>query len=112
MTKRRRVHEKSDAKLSKKRHTMPTMNNHGATDTALTSNGVVKTAPARSRFAALSPSLRSLWLFSCGLRVVWTLIGQNGYIHPDEFFQGPEVVAGDVLDLKVGSVCVCAPAFV
>ena len=84
---------------------MQTLNNHGASDEILANysitNGMIKNASTKSRFGAVTPSLRSLWLFSCGLRVVWTLFGQNGYIHPDEFFQGPEVVAGDVLDLKV-----------
>uniref|UniRef100_A0A338P6P1 Phosphatidylinositol glycan anchor biosynthesis, class Z n=1 Tax=Mus musculus TaxID=10090 RepID=A0A338P6P1_MOUSE len=28
------------------------------------------------------------------LRVLWCLLPQTGYIHPDEFFQSPEVMAG------------------
>jgi len=102
MTKRRRLHEKpSDSKLSRKRRSAQTLfhdsTNHVATMT--TSNATTKSP--RSRVAFLTPTLRSVWLFSCGLRVAWTIYGQNGYIHPDEFFQGPEVVAGDVLGLKV-----------
>ena len=102
MTKRRRLHEKpSDSKLSRKRRSAQTLfhdsTNHVATMT--TSNAATKSP--RSRVAFLTPTLRSVWLFSCGLRVAWTIYGQNGYIHPDEFFQGPEVVAGDVLGLKV-----------
>lgn len=30
----------------------------------------------------------------CVLRIVLTLIPQSGYIHPDEHFQGPEIVYG------------------
>lgn len=30
----------------------------------------------------------------CVFRIVLTLIPQYGYIHPDEHFQGPEVVYG------------------
>uniref|UniRef100_A0A8D0LBE8 Mannosyltransferase n=1 Tax=Sphenodon punctatus TaxID=8508 RepID=A0A8D0LBE8_SPHPU len=35
------------------------------------------------------------------LRIVWCLLPQTGYLHPDEFFQSPEVMAGDILDLEV-----------
>ncbi len=40
------------------------------------------------------------WLFAI-LRVVLVLWPQPGYIHPDEFFQTVEVVAGDALGLDV-----------
>ncbi|CAF5216616.1 unnamed protein product, partial [Rotaria magnacalcarata] len=31
------------------------------------------------------------------VRILWTLVySQQGYIHPDEFFQGPEVVFDDI----------------
>ena len=101
MTKRRRLHEKpSDSKLSRKRQSAQTLIHDPVNHvTATTSNATTKNS--RSRVAALTPTLRSVWLFSCGLRVAWTIYGQSGYIHPDEFFQGPEVVAGDVLGLKV-----------
>ena len=33
----------------------------------------------------------------CVLRIVLTLIPQSGYIHPDEHFQGPEIVYGILL---------------
>ncbi|XP_040858504.1 GPI mannosyltransferase 4 [Ochotona curzoniae] len=39
---------------------------------------------------------RSLGLF----RVLWCLLPQTGYVHPDEFFQSPEVMAEDVLGLQ------------
>ncbi|NXK92800.1 PIGZ mannosyltransferase, partial [Formicarius rufipectus] len=31
----------------------------------------------------------------------WCLFPQSGYLHPDEFFQAPEVMAGDILNLQV-----------
>lgn len=37
---------------------------------------------------------RSLGLF----RVLWCLLPQTGYVHPDEFFQSPEVMAGKAPD--------------
>ncbi|XP_013401272.1 GPI mannosyltransferase 4 [Lingula anatina] len=44
---------------------------------------------------------KTAWLLLVALRLVWVVIPQFGYIHPDEFFQGPEIVAGDILDLDV-----------
>ncbi|XP_074154105.1 GPI mannosyltransferase 4 [Sminthopsis crassicaudata] len=35
------------------------------------------------------------------LRIAWCLLPQTGYLHPDEFFQSPEVMAEDVLGLEV-----------
>ncbi|XP_074046849.1 GPI mannosyltransferase 4 [Macrotis lagotis] len=35
------------------------------------------------------------------LRITWCLLPQTGYLHPDEFFQSPEVMAEDVLGLEV-----------
>ena len=101
MSKRRRVNEKQlDPKLLKKRGSAQLIHDaNGALSTS--SNSPPRNSQAKSRVRTLVPTLRSVWLFSCAVRVVWTLYGQNGYIHPDEFFQGPEVVAGDVLDLKV-----------
>lgn len=37
------------------------------------------------------------YFFFALLRVVLVFIPQNGYIHPDEFFQTIEVMAGKVL---------------
>ncbi|ELW50943.1 GPI mannosyltransferase 4 [Tupaia chinensis] len=34
------------------------------------------------------------------LRVLWCLLPQTGYVHPDEFFQSPEVMAEDVLGMQ------------
>ncbi|ELT97792.1 hypothetical protein CAPTEDRAFT_226711 [Capitella teleta] len=42
-----------------------------------------------------------LCCFLLALRFAWCLLPQYGYIHPDEFFQTVEIVAGDVLDVKV-----------
>ncbi|XP_066264928.1 GPI mannosyltransferase 4-like [Branchiostoma lanceolatum] len=44
---------------------------------------------------------RTIWLVLSVLRVAWVLLPQSGYIHPDEFFQSPEVMAGKVLNYKV-----------
>ncbi|XDA71124.1 hypothetical protein R6Z07F_001479 [Ovis aries] len=40
---------------------------------------------------------RVLWGSLGLLRLAWCLLPQTGYVHPDEFFQSPEVIAGDVL---------------
>ncbi|RKP14094.1 GPI mannosyltransferase [Piptocephalis cylindrospora] len=42
---------------------------------------------------------RSLYMAALITRVVFALAG-SGYMHPDEYFQGPEVLAEDVLGLK------------
>ncbi|PSN33686.1 GPI mannosyltransferase 4 [Blattella germanica] len=47
----------------------------------------------------LNLSLVPYW-FLVALRIVITLLPQNGYIHPDEYFQSVEVVAGDVFDIE------------
>ncbi|CAH1779404.1 unnamed protein product [Owenia fusiformis] len=44
---------------------------------------------------------QTCWIALVLLRIFWTLLPQSGYIHPDEFFQNSEVVAGDVLNLRV-----------
>ncbi|XP_057331730.1 GPI mannosyltransferase 4 [Microplitis mediator] len=36
-----------------------------------------------------------------GVRILLTLLPQTGYIHPDEFFQSIEVIAGDRFDIDV-----------
>ncbi|XP_051874590.1 GPI mannosyltransferase 4-like [Pristis pectinata] len=42
-----------------------------------------------------------MWLSFGLFRILWCLAPQTGYIHPDEFFQSPEVMAGDILNLKI-----------
>ena len=37
---------------------------------------------------------RVLWGSLGLLRLFWCLLPQTGYVHPDEFFQSPEVMAG------------------
>ncbi|RLV99163.1 hypothetical protein DV515_00010109 [Chloebia gouldiae] len=44
---------------------------------------------------------RALWVLLAALRAGWCLLPQSGYLHPDEFFQAPEVMAGDILNLQV-----------
>ncbi|XP_068137222.1 GPI mannosyltransferase 4 isoform X1 [Hyperolius riggenbachi] len=44
---------------------------------------------------------RILWEALSLLRLIWCLTPQKGYLHPDEFFQSPEVMAGDILDLDI-----------
>lgn len=41
-----------------------------------------------------------LWISSLVFRFLWVLYPQTGYIHPDEFFQSPEIVAGDVFGFQ------------
>ncbi|KAH0504428.1 GPI mannosyltransferase 4 [Microtus ochrogaster] len=43
---------------------------------------------------------RVIWGSLGLLRVVWCLLPQTGYIHPDEFFQSPEVMAEDILGVQ------------
>ncbi|XP_069671415.1 GPI mannosyltransferase 4 [Periplaneta americana] len=50
-------------------------------------------------YTEMNLSLVPYW-FLAALRVVITVIPQYGYIHPDEYFQSVEVVAGDVLDTE------------
>ncbi|XP_015587419.1 GPI mannosyltransferase 4 [Cephus cinctus] len=40
------------------------------------------------------------WVLA-GLRIVLTFLPQIGYIHPDEYFQSIEVIAGDYFDIDV-----------
>ncbi|GFT89652.1 mannosyltransferase [Nephila pilipes] len=37
----------------------------------------------------------------CTVRIIFTLFPQTGYIHPDEHFQGPEIVYGDIFNFRV-----------
>ncbi|XP_072428376.1 GPI mannosyltransferase 4-like [Chiloscyllium punctatum] len=46
-------------------------------------------------------ALSIVWLALALFRILWCLAPQTGYIHPDEFFQSPEVMAGDILNLKI-----------
>ncbi|XP_073929543.1 GPI mannosyltransferase 4 isoform X3 [Castor canadensis] len=43
---------------------------------------------------------RVLWGGLSLLRVLWCLLPQTGYVHPDEFFQSPEVMAEDILGVQ------------
>uniref|UniRef100_A0A8C6RH35 Mannosyltransferase n=1 Tax=Nannospalax galili TaxID=1026970 RepID=A0A8C6RH35_NANGA len=43
---------------------------------------------------------RVIWGSLSLLRVLWCLLPQTGYIHPDEFFQSPEVMAEDILGVQ------------
>lgn len=40
------------------------------------------------------------WLTFIFLRFLWVLYPQSGYIHPDEYFQSPEITAGDVFGFQ------------
>ncbi|XP_018119103.1 GPI mannosyltransferase 4 [Xenopus laevis] len=52
-----------------------------------------------------------LWGALSLLRIFWSLLPQKGYIHPDEFFQSPEVMAGDFLDLETNRPWEFLPTF-
>ncbi|KAL3846935.1 hypothetical protein ACJMK2_017876 [Sinanodonta woodiana] len=41
-----------------------------------------------------------IWGLLVAIRIGWSYLPQNGYIHPDEFFQTVEIVAGDILDVS------------
>ncbi|XP_045199614.2 GPI mannosyltransferase 4-like [Mercenaria mercenaria] len=45
--------------------------------------------------------MSSVWTILLLLRLCWSVLPQSGYIHPDEFFQAVEVVAGDALNISV-----------
>jgi hypothetical protein len=49
--------------------------------------------PTCEWYTDINLSLVPYW-FLAFLRVVITLLPQNGYIHPDEYFQSVEIVAG------------------
>ena len=42
--------------------------------------------------------LPKVWLAFVMVRIIWTLIGQRGYLHPDEYFQSLEVITSDLFD--------------
>ncbi|XP_052784103.1 GPI mannosyltransferase 4-like [Mya arenaria] len=42
-----------------------------------------------------------IWFALIVVRLAWTLLPQASYIHPDEFFQTVEVVAGDVFNTSI-----------
>lgn len=42
-----------------------------------------------------------VWIAFALLRIALVFVPQTGYIHPDEFFQSTEVVAGDLFGIKV-----------
>lgn len=52
-----------------------------------------KEPPSYEWFTDMNLSLVPYW-FLAFLRVVITLLPQYGYIHPDEYFQSVEIVAG------------------
>ncbi|XP_049711601.1 GPI mannosyltransferase 4 [Elephas maximus indicus] len=70
----------------------------------------IASTAAEKSFQALSPvfkqqfdlkmAARALWGSLSLLRVVWCLLPQTGYVHPDEFFQSPEVMAEDILGME------------
>ncbi|GFQ89189.1 mannosyltransferase [Trichonephila clavata] len=43
----------------------------------------------------------SCYYILCAVRIIFTLLPQTGYIHPDEHFQGPEIVYGDIFNFKI-----------
>ncbi|NXR12651.1 PIGZ mannosyltransferase, partial [Semnornis frantzii] len=51
--------------------------------------------------ASIGMWAKGLWALLAALRAGWCLLPQAGYLHPDEFFQSPEVMAGDILNLQV-----------
>ncbi|XP_006811249.1 GPI alpha-1,2-mannosyltransferase 4-like [Saccoglossus kowalevskii] len=45
--------------------------------------------------------MNKVWLVFVCLRLTLVLLPHNAYIHPDEFFQNSEIVAGDLFDINV-----------
>ncbi|CAG9137000.1 unnamed protein product [Plutella xylostella] len=52
----------------------------------------------------------SYWLLVC-LRFLLTVVPQRGYLHPDEFFQNVEVIAGDIFGIDVSKTWEFDPQF-
>lgn len=45
-----------------------------------------------------TPKLLKQWLLLITARIVLSLFSQRSYIHPDEFFQGVEIISGDLFN--------------
>ncbi|CAM4718406.1 GPI mannosyltransferase 4 [Lepidochelys kempii] len=60
-----------------------------------------QTSFSSGKRSELRMSAKTFWGILALLRIFWCLLPQTGYLHPDEFFQSPEVMAGDILDLQV-----------
>ncbi|XP_024433634.1 LOW QUALITY PROTEIN: GPI mannosyltransferase 4 [Desmodus rotundus] len=56
--------------------------------------------PAYWTKLGLKMAARVLWGSFSLLRLLWCLLPQTGYVHPDEFFQSPEVMAEDILGIE------------
>lgn len=59
-------------------------------------------APPRGRRCGAEMAARRLWALLAALRAGWCLLPQAGYLHPDEFFQSPEVMAGNAAGGREG----------
>lgn len=57
-------------------------------DNVRKSNG--ETKETNSSYKKITP----YWIFAA-LRILLTILPQTGYIHPDEYFQSIEVIAGE-----------------
>lgn len=53
---------------------------------------------------------RRYWILVL-LRFLFTILPQRGYIHPDEFFQNVEVIAGDIFSIDVSKTWEFDPKF-
>ncbi|CAG5102382.1 Similar to PIG-Z: GPI mannosyltransferase 4 (Drosophila melanogaster) [Cotesia congregata] len=59
-----------------------------------------KSSQEKTKKVENKPSLIVYWILA-GIRILLTLLPQTGYIHPDEYFQSIEVIAGDRFDIDV-----------
>ncbi|KAH0549377.1 GPI mannosyltransferase 4 [Cotesia glomerata] len=59
-----------------------------------------KSSQEKTKKVEKKPSLIVYWILA-GFRILLTLLPQTGYIHPDEYFQSIEVIAGDRFDIDV-----------
>ena len=50
------------------------------------------------------PSGLWLWFVLAVGRFLWALLPQTGYIHPDEFFQSVEIVAGEPRSVSMAQI--------
>lgn len=52
-----------------------------------------KSSQEKTKKVENKPSLIVYWILA-GFRILLTLLPQTGYLHPDEYFQSIEVIAG------------------
>lgn len=55
------------------------------------------------KLSMLSTWNQLIYCLLASIRLILTVVPQPGYIHPDEFFQSPEIIAGKLIDFRLTS---------